>query len=98
MHITTHIIDAQFVGSLGLHSVSLAAAVISVPRHITYGIAATISISLALIAATGCKLPFRLGRHAEVLASQTVELRDERLYILTADVISRIVVPKTILA
>ena len=33
-NITTHIIDAQLVGCLGLHSVSRAATVISVPRHI----------------------------------------------------------------
>ena len=96
-NITTHIIDAQFVGSLSLHSVSHAASVLRVPRHITESIAATIMISFALIAATGCKLPFCLGRHAEVLASQTVELCDERLYILIADEKSRIVVTKPFL-
>ena len=91
LYVAAHIVDAQLIGLLGAYGMSLATRIFC-PSYIANGIAATVLIALTPITATGCKLPLCLGRQTEMLTSKRVQLRDESLAIIPADILHRSVI------
>ena len=59
--VTRQVIQTQLIRSLGGHRMGLAARITAIPGHFIDVITAGIFVAHALVAATGCELPFGLG-------------------------------------
>ena len=74
IYVAAHVIQAEFVGFLGLDRVGSYAAITSAPRYFV-GIVATavlIYIVLTILTSSCCILPLGFGRKSEFLSCQSV--------------------------
>src|SRR5574344_307886 len=85
IYITTHIVYAQLVGLLGTYGMSFAPAIVIVPRHVTYRIAATIFVACTFVATTGGIFPFRLSGQTKGFARQLIQFGKKRLAVVPTD-------------
>ena len=84
IYVAAHVIQAKFVGFLGLDRVGLVATIIIVPRYFVGIVAAAILIYIvfAILTSSCCILPLGFGRKSELLSSQSVQLLDKLLTIV----------------
>ena len=81
-YVAAHVIQAKFVGFLGLDWVGLAAAIITIPRYFVGIVAAAVPISSTILASSCCILPFGFGRKSKLLSRQSIQLLDKLLAVV----------------
>ena len=89
IYVATHVIQAKFVGFLGLDRTGLAAAITIVPRYFVGIVASAVLISSAILASSCCILPLGFGRKTELLSRQAVQLLYKLLAIVPTYVLHR---------
>ena len=89
IYVATHVIQAKFVGFLGLDRVGRSAAITTIPRYFVGIVAAAVLISSAILASSCCILPLGFGRKSEVLPRQSVQLLDKLLTIVPRNIFHR---------
>ena len=88
-HVARHIVEAQFIGMLGLHGMGLVTAVAVIPRHVV-NVAATAVLGVAaLVASAGGELPLGFCRQAEFAAGGGIQFSEELLAVVPRDILHR---------
>ena len=70
IHISSHVIKAQFIGLFGSHFFLVAMCITYMPSYFIKIVASALSIATTALAATCSILPFGLCRQAEVASGQ----------------------------
>ena len=71
-YVAAHVIQAKFVGFLGLDRVGRSAAITTIPRYFVGIVAAAVLIAFALVATASSILPFGFGGQAEFFSGEFV--------------------------
>ena len=94
-YIAAHIVNAKFIRLLGLNWMCTIFTILPIPCHIVDIIAAAIFIAAAIVAASGCIFPFRLGGQAEILTRHCVQFLNKLLTIVPRHLFDRkVITPK----
>ena len=81
-NITRHIVETQFIGTLGLHRMGPVAAVNMIPGHVVNVAATAVSGAAALVATACGKLPLGFCRQTEFAAGGGIQFADELLAVV----------------
>lgn len=81
-HVAGHVVYAELIRRLSSYGMCRRTRIREIPCHIVNGIAATVLVALALVAASRRIFPLGLGRQAEGLARQFVQFGYEVLTVV----------------